>query len=395
MNIDIPSGALLIIDRLEKSGNSAYIVGGAVRDALMGRVADDFDITTSMKPDAMKLLFSDLKTIETGIKHGTLTVLADGSHYEVTTYRIDGEYDDFRHPGEVSFTDRIEDDLARRDFTVNAIAYSPTRGICDPYGGLSDLKAGVIRAVGDPDVRFSEDALRIMRAIRFSAVLGFGIEENTELGIYNKLPLLANVSRERIMVEWKKLLSGKDAYPVLNRYREAICSTVCELSGFRLYGRASFDMLGPIERMIYLYSDLEPDAWLSSMESLKADNNLKKLGKNTLAVLSALKAFDEDVLAHSFAKHSEEEMRYAVNIARAKGTYDEAAVKHLEVLIGSSLPRTLSELAVKGEDIMSLGFKGESIGKVLLALHIAVVKGRVKNEKEKLISYAQSKNFCI
>ena len=163
VNIEIPNGALFIIDRLESLGYRADIVGGCVRDALLGREANDFDITTSASPEAVLGAFSDQRVIKTGIKHGTLTVLAFGKSYEVTTYRIDGEYADSRHPDSVTFTTRIEDDLERRDFTVNAMAYSPKHGITDAFGGRADLERRVIRAVGDAEVRFTEDALRITR----------------------------------------------------------------------------------------------------------------------------------------------------------------------------------------------------------------------------------------
>ena len=395
MNIRIPTGALRIINRLEESGNSAYVVGGAVRDSIMGRKADDFDITTSMKPSDMKLLFSDLRTVDTGIRHGTLTVLADGGQFEVTTYRIDGEYTDSRHPSSVSFTDRIEDDLARRDFTVNAIAYSPSRGICDPFGGISDINAGIIRAVGEPERRFGEDALRIMRAVRFSSTLGFDIEENTKSAIYKKLSLLENVSRERIFVEWKKLLSGKNAYPVLNKYKEIIHFIIPELSGFSLGERAAFDALIPTEKMLYLHFDKGYQGLLSALDSLKADNALKKFGKDTLAVTDSLRAFDEMSLAGCYAKYSKEAISSAIRIAKARDSYDSLALAYIDKLLKSNLPSSLPELAIDGKDIMAMGFSGERVGKALNEVLIAVIRGVVPNEREALISYTHTKDFCI
>ncbi len=395
MNIRIPAGALRIIKRLEESGNSAYVVGGAVRDAIMGRNADDFDITTSMKPSDMKLLFSDFRTVETGIRHGTLTVLADGGQFEVTTYRIDGEYTDSRHPSSVSFTDRIEEDLARRDFTVNAIAYSPSHGICDPFGGIRDINAGIIRAVGEPERRFGEDALRIMRAVRFSSVLGFNIEENTKSAIYKKLSLLENVSRERIFVEWKKLLAGKNAYSVLNEYKEIIHFIIPELSGFGLGERAAFDALTPTEKMLYLHFDKGYQSLISALDTLKADNALKKFGKDTLAVTDLLHAFDETSLAGCYAKYSKEAIASAIRIAKARDCYDSLALAYIDKLLKSNLPSSLCELAIDGKDIMAMGFSGERVGKALGELHIAVIKGVVSNEREALIFYAHTKNFCI
>ena len=179
MNITIPQEVNIILTRLHEAGFEAFCVGGAVRDSIMGIAPGDWDITTSALPEETRGVFSDFKTIDTGLKHGTLTVIIDHKPYEITTYRIDGEYGDNRHPESVSFTRNIEDDLARRDFTVNAIAYNPSRGIVDPYGGQSDIYNSIIKTVGDPDRRFNEDGLRIMRALRFSSVLGFKIEKET------------------------------------------------------------------------------------------------------------------------------------------------------------------------------------------------------------------------
>ena len=170
----------LIIEKLNSCGFKAYIVGGCVRDYLMGLTPSDIDITTNAKPEETKEVFSDFRVIETGIKHGTVSVLVNGRQFEVTTFRIDSEYSDNRHPDSVSFTSNIEEDLARRDFTMNAIAYNEQEGFIDPFGGMEDIKNRIIRCVGKPDKRFNEDALRILRALRFSSVTGFDIEENTK-----------------------------------------------------------------------------------------------------------------------------------------------------------------------------------------------------------------------
>ena len=181
MDIEIPQSAQTILDLLEAAGHEAYVVGGCVRDALMGRVPNDWDITTSAKPEQIKAAAADagLKTVDTGIKHGTVTVIVNHEPFEVTTYRADGTYSDGRHPDYIEFLDRIDGDLARRDFTINAMAYNPTRGLVDHFGGQRDLEAGILRAVGDPRERFTEDALRIVRGLRFAAQLGFTIEPET------------------------------------------------------------------------------------------------------------------------------------------------------------------------------------------------------------------------
>ena len=204
MDIKIPAPAEEIISRLNENGYEAYVVGGCVRDMLLGREPEDWDITTSALPEQVKQVFR--RTIDTGIQHGTVTVMADKEGYEVTTYRIDGEYSDGRHPNSVEFTSNLVEDLKRRDFTVNAMAYSGRTGFVDEFGGVEDLKRGIIRCVGAPMDRFTEDALRILRAIRFSAQLGFSIERHTYEAIKVIAPNMVHVSKERIQVELTKLL---------------------------------------------------------------------------------------------------------------------------------------------------------------------------------------------
>ena len=204
MKIEIPSHVAVIIDTLEKAGFEAYAVGGCVRDTILNRIPGDWDITTSARPEQVKSLFR--RTIDTGIRHGTVTVMMGKTGYEVTTYRVDGEYEDGRHPKDVTFTASLTEDLARRDFTINAMAYSPKTGIIDVFHGIDDLKAGIIRSVGEARERFTEDALRILRAVRFSAQLGFAIEEKTAAAIHEMAGRLELISRERIQAELDKLL---------------------------------------------------------------------------------------------------------------------------------------------------------------------------------------------
>ena len=203
-NIQLPLPVSYIISSLNRAGFEAYIVGGCVRDYLLGKPPKDWDITTSALPEQVKAIFPH--TYDTGIEHGTVTVLVDKTGYEVTTYRIDGEYKDNRHPESVVFTNKLTGDLARRDFTMNAIAYNDSEGFVDEFGGIEDLRKGLIRAVRNPSERFREDALRMMRALRFSAQLGFEIEENTRLAIRENAGLIKNISRERIRDELIKLI---------------------------------------------------------------------------------------------------------------------------------------------------------------------------------------------
>lgn len=204
IRIELPEAVRNIINTLQSAGYEAWAVGGCVRDSILGRVPDDWDITTSARPEQVKAIFK--KTVDTGIQHGTVTVLWNRAGYEVTTYRIDGEYEDSRHPKEVQFTASLREDLRRRDFTINAMAYNEEAGLVDIFGGIEDIRAKKIRCVGDPMERFSEDALRMMRAVRFSAQLGYEIEEETEAAICRLSPTLQKISAERIRTELVKLL---------------------------------------------------------------------------------------------------------------------------------------------------------------------------------------------
>ena len=205
--ITMPPAAARIIDKLQEAGHEAYIVGGCVRDCILGRVPGDWDITTSALPYEVKALFR--RTIDTGIQHGTVTIMDGDEGYEVTTYRLDGTYEDGRHPTSVSFTRSLVEDLKRRDFTINAMAYNDTDGLVDEFDGIGDLQRGVIRCVGCARERFGEDALRIMRAVRFSAQLGFTIDKETLDAISELAPTLDKISKERIQIELNKLLLSK------------------------------------------------------------------------------------------------------------------------------------------------------------------------------------------
>ena len=210
--------ALHLIERLEEAGFEAYVVGGCLRDALLGREANDVDLTTSALPQELARVFSGFHLCETGLAHGTLTVFVGDMPLEVTTYRIDGAYEDHRRPKQVRFSRQVEEDLARRDFTINAMAWNPRQGLVDPFGGKDDLRCGILRCVGDPRLRFTEDALRILRALRFQAVYGFTIEAETAAAMEEKRGLLACISKERSWVELKKLLAGPWAAESLQVY---------------------------------------------------------------------------------------------------------------------------------------------------------------------------------
>ncbi len=224
MKINMPKNANLIIQTLQNAGYEAYIVGGCVRDAILGRIPGDWDITTSAKPEEVKALFR--RTIDTGIEHGTVTVMMDKEGYEVTTYRVDGKYEDHRRPTSVTFTASLVEDMKRRDFTINAMAYNETEGVIDHFGGMEDLEKKVIRCVGEPKERFDEDALRILRALRFSAQLDFAIEEKTQEAIRNQAVFLKDISAERIHVELTKLLISAHPKRLLKAYELGVTKII-------------------------------------------------------------------------------------------------------------------------------------------------------------------------
>ena len=298
--INLPENVNRIITTLQKHGYEAYAVGGCVRDTLLGREPGDWDITTSAMPEETKELFD--KTFDTGIEHGTITVLLDGEGYEVTTYRIDGEYEDSRHPKEVTFTRSLNEDLLRRDFTINAMAYNHADGLVDIFGGVEDLHKKIIRCVGDAKARFSEDALRILRGIRFAAQLGFEIEEETKAGMRELAPTLQKISAERIQVELIKMLASKR--PVLLRDAYELGITKQFLPEFDLL------METTQETPHHMYNVGEHT--LHALENVRDDKILRltmllhDMGK------PALKTMDENGIAH-FKKHAEE----SENIAKA------------------------------------------------------------------------------
>ena len=383
----------LIIDRFRAAGHSANIVGGAVRNFLLGREIDDYDITTSATPAETEEIFGDFRIIETGIKHGTVTVMIHGSAFEITTYRSDGEYLDNRHPSSVSFTTSLADDLARRDFTVNAMCYNSYDGYTDLYGGLEDLRTGTIRAVGDPETRFREDALRIMRALRFASVLGFRIDEETERAIYKTKGLLKNVSPERIFVEWKKLVSGEGAYEVLSRYREVIAVVIPVTLDLRLPDRERFlaaDFASRQNAIFYLSS---PDAacdFDGTMRSLRTDNATRLLGYNILKAIDnvSLRSVTDVCLAlHAYGYDT---VLGVLELGLLLGKYGESEENSFDEAISRDLPYKISHLDLRGGDLTALGITGTEVGRLLELAIIAVIEGKCENEREALLAYIKA-----
>jgi tRNA nucleotidyltransferase (CCA-adding enzyme) len=382
--IKLPKNVEFIISRLEAFGHRADIVGGCVRDRLLDKEPNDYDITTDATPDRMREIFSDMRTIDTGIKHGTLTVIINSLPYEITTYRLDGEYSDNRHPDKVSFTRCIADDLSRRDFTVNAMCYSNKNGFTDLFGGKDDLRAKIIRAVGDPERRFTEDALRILRALRFASVLDFNIEENTSLAIRKKSELLKNVSKERIYAEWKKLVGGIGAYRILAEYKDVIAVIIPQLSSFtlpdeRLFSRSDADI-----RELSLFADGGSRAFLDAMSLLKCDNKHKNYGASVLENLN-LGIDTETDMKLLLIKVGEDRAKGIIKLKILLGLSDSESLYKLENLLKNGVCYRISDIKIDGNDLAALGLKGKEIGDILTRLLVMIAENKVDNERESLL----------
>ena len=226
MKIKLPKNVQFIIDQIYKSGYEAFIVGGCVRDSILGLNPNDYDVTTSAPPSEILNIFKNFKLIDNGIKHGTVGVIIDKEVYEITTYRLEGEYENNRRPKSVSFTSNLVEDLKRRDFTINAIAYNDKMGIIDKFDGMTDIKNKIVKTVGEPDKRFNEDGLRLIRAIRFSSKLNFKIESNTLHSIYKNANIIKNISRERITDEFSKILMGNNPQDIIILYKTGILKSI-------------------------------------------------------------------------------------------------------------------------------------------------------------------------
>lgn len=417
---------------LNQAGFEAFVVGGAVRDLLRGAPVHDWDITTSALPEQTKDVFAGFRLIETGIKHGTVTVLMDGMPLEITTYRTEGTYSDHRRPDSVSFTRSLEEDLARRDFTVNAMAYHPKSGVSDPYGGQADLNAHIIRCVGEPDIRFDEDALRMLRALRFAARFGFSIESETAAAIHRNRELLRHIAAERIREELTGLLCGSCAEPILRQYHDVLSVPIPELAplaGFKQYNRHHcHDIWGhtiaavaaapndPALRWAALLHDVgKPIRFTLDEKNIgHFYGHAAESGKIAAAVTSRLR-FDNATrelvcfLAeqhHLFTEVSEKNVRRALLrfgrerlkkllfLLRADTLgHAPCCLYHLDDIqsiadIMASIPDfTAKDLAVNGRDLIELGYSGTQIGQALDKLLNAVVFDGIENKKDSLLQW--------
>ncbi len=395
----IPNSIRIVLDILNKNGFEGYLVGGCVRDTLMGIAPHDYDLTTDALPDEMLSIFSYMKIIETGLKHGTVTVVSDGENVEITTFRIDGDYADNRHPESVSFTRSLCEDLSRRDFTSNAIAYSPNTGYVDNFGGIGDIEDKIIRCVGDADKRFNEDGLRIIRALRFSSVLGFSIEKETADSIHRNKNLLKNISAERIYSELKKLLSGKNAYEVLKEYYDVFCVIFPRLSELEtLYFENIKNLPASDDDAVLSFSalffgmdkasvreslrGLKPDNYLYNNARLLLEYSERDIGTDEVSVRYIMRDLDDGnirrlcILKGMFCADFDKD-----------GFWEEY---QKQLSLGACV--RLKDLKLTGADLIAIGIeRGPEIGEIMNFLLSAVIENRCKNEKCELIRLAKER----
>ena len=439
ITIKVPEEVQNIIGTLEENGYEAFIVGGCVRDAVLGKEPEDWDICTSALPEQTNKCFKEQHIIETGLKHGTVTIVVDHKPFEITTYRIDGSYSDNRHPDSVEFVNDLKEDLSRRDFTINAMAYNPDRGVVDFFDSISDIKDHIIRCVGDADKRFQEDALRIMRALRFAAVLGFDMEEKTSAAIFRNKELLKNIAAERISSEINKLIVGQNIGDLLLNYTSVIKVIIPEISemiGFEQNNpyhyldvwRHTIESVvnapaDKVLRLTMLFHDIAKPKCYTVNDSVghfyghpqvSADMTkqiLKRLkyDKDTVKTVTQL-IFYHDTDIQPKRKHirrwlnriGEERFRRLIEVMKADAMAQsersrmekinelEKVVPVLDEIIKQQLCFSLRDLDVNGRDLIAAGVtEGAEIGKTLNRLLEMVIDELLENEKDKLIAAAK------
>ena len=433
--LTLPQTVLSILHRLERAGHAAYVVGGAVRDLLRGLTPHDFDLTTSARPEEVMAVFADETVIPTGIAHGTVTLVIDHIPYEITTFRGEGAYTDHRRPDAVEFIDSIEADLARRDFTVGAIAYSPVRGLCDPFGGVADLQAGLLRAVGDPMTRFEEDGLRILRALRFASACGFSVEAETARALHEGKHLIASIAVERIYSELTRMLCGEGVEQVLLSYGDVIAVAIPELIPLFGFPQNTFyhdrDVWAhtaatvgaiapdPVLRWTMLLHDIakpachytdekgtshfktHPEKGAPIAEAILARLRAERATREEAEVL--IRLHDIDLPNRQSGVHrllirlgAERTLRLlAVKAADLSGkspygkTHGRDVIlptvkETVESLLADGALLAVRDLAVSGADLLTLGYRGKAVGDTLQRLLYAVADG-IPNEKEALL----------
>lgn len=435
--VTMPGEVKKILERLEGAGYQAYAVGGCVRDLMMGRTPQDWDITTSALPQAVMDLFAP-NAIPTGLQHGTVTVVMEGERFEVTTFRRDGDYLDSRHPDHVTFTGDIREDLKRRDFTVNAMAMDLRGEMVDPFGGAEDLRYELLRCVGDADARLTEDALRIMRCLRFAATLSFAIDGPTADALHRHRHRLQNIAAERIQVELTKLICGSAAAEVLLEYSDVLAEVIPEVAaavGFdQRNGHHCFDVWehcvramaavppDPILRYTMLLHDLgKPETFTldedgvghfyghgsHSTEIAKRACQRLRLDRHTSETIETLvRCHDMEVpltekgMRRQLRRLGEENLRRLLKVKRGDNLAQHPAYlgrqqhidqleQMLDVVLREDQCFSLKQLAVKGDDLLALGLRGPAVGKALEALLDLVVEEKLPNDRRVLLDYVE------
>ena len=440
--INIPADANELIHTLQNNGHSAYIVGGCVRDSILGRTPHDYDICTSATPSEMLEIFKDKKIIETGLQHGTVTVVVNGEPYEITTYRIDGIYSDNRRPDTVIFTDKLVEDLRRRDFTINAMAYNDEEGLIDPFNGMEDIKYKKISCVGRAEDRFGEDALRILRAIRFAAQLEFTIMPGTDREIHKQYKNLENISIERINSEFCKIASSDDFCVELLLYKDVFSLFIPELKdmfdfpqnnpwhiwdvfGHTIHAVEYCDSDDLVVRLAVFFHDfgkphsyqdgedgirhfkghgkVSADITDSIMKRLRFDNETRNNVVELVYYHDATFEVGKKYVKRWLNKIGEKQFRRLLQVKKADNKAQNLELssdrieelEEIELLIDEVLQEdecfSLRNLAVNGKDLIGVGYKaGKELGNTLNKLLQLVIDGDCPNEKEKLLQEAES-----
>lgn len=401
--IELPGNVRFILHMLREAGHEAYVVGGCVRDSIMGRKPHDWDICTSAKPEQVIEIFNHYKVIPTGLKHGTVTIMKNDKLYEITTYRVDGEYDDARHPKDVTFTTSLEEDLSRRDFTMNALAYNNNNDLVDLFGGVNDIKNGVVRCVGNPRERFSEDALRIMRALRFATRFGFKIEENTFASMKEKKSLLSKISAERINSELTQIImcEAEDVARILYKAEDILFElfpALQENDGSYINNILHSNKIKSV-RLALLF-DFPEEQLKDILTNLRYDNetissvlNTRKYGQQILKYDSekyTIEYFLKRIMHDIGYEDTQKALFYCIAYSRAKSNEkQELLFTNMLYVVMVINDRNecykLSQLAVNGNDIKHFGYKGQQIGTVLNYLLDMVMKGILENNKPTLL----------
>lgn len=448
-NIILPRDVISLLEKLEHAGYEAYVVGGAVRDAILGRTVNDYDITTNATPEEVMAVFRGYQIIPTGLQHGTVTVMVGGEGREITTYRTDGVYEDGRHPESVTFVTSLKEDLARRDFTINALACDKNGNVIDYYNGLEDLNNKIIRCVGNPEDRFSEDSLRILRALRFAAQLGFAIEEQTSKVMFKLIGGTDRVSRERIRVELNKMMKSNDSEylsGLLKKYQDIMCYIIPELQPTTvpiqdvayhdsvIYNHLC-NVVGNVEandyilRLAAFFHDIgKPETYEYNEEKKRItfyNHDIKgaEIAYNILCRLKYSKEEIEEIVLliryhndptkvnskwvkrklNKFAGNDQRLRKlFILKLADVKDhkffkTWQYTKFNQLNEILDNILQEdqcfSLKKMAVNGYDMMTLGLQGEAIGAALDYLLKAVINEQVPNNKQQLLDYYKKKKL--